>query len=152
MNSLSLKLVVSLAAVVGLALTACSAGPEGDGVETEIDSDTVAPKACPRGQVCIPPRTGGVYQPPGGVFDPGTPKQDPDGASIQCSGNSPDHPGFSWYTTSTRSGTLECLSVELAYVQGGIPNGYSILSRYTCPHAYPVLHCNAVDYCTCWTW
>lgn len=187
MNSSSLKIAVSLAAVVGMSALACSSGPAAEGVDTTVDTNRLAPKACPRGQICepVPCPKGQICEPvtcpkgevcepapcpKGAVCDPppepppcprdricDLPKLDlelqpatqaPGG--IQCTGPSGETDKSYW--TTSRTLPLECLSVELIEIDGGIPNGYSILSSYICPVSYPVLRCNSLSYCTCWTW
>jgi len=66
---------------------------------------------------------------------------------FQCEGPGP-LPNTFWFLE--RDG--QCWLVSPIEIDGGIPSGYNRISVYSCPYSAPVLRCNNLGSCACWTY
>lgn len=143
--------LAALALALAATVLACGEASSSD-VAVDVEPSQVD-IACMKGSVCQPGRT---YVPPtivvGGdlsVYDPG-PERGPD---FTCAGAGPEGGGAQYRVLPGTTADLQCWSSRPIVLDNGtIPLGFTLLSLYICPAAYPVNRCDAFGRCTCWSY
>ncbi len=71
------------------------------------------------------------------------------GPSFFCEGAGPEGDGAQYRVLGSTT-NKQCWSSKPLQIDGGIPWGFTLLSLYVCPSAYPVNRCDPYGRCTCW--
>ncbi len=141
------KLALVSAVLASTALACSAASTTDSSVELEVDTDQLD-VACVKGGGLCSPTTSPTTSPKGGGFVLDSPVAGP---RFTCTGAGPEGDGAEYRVLGAYN-NKQCWSSRPLEVVGGIPWGFSLLSLYICPAAYPVNRCDAYGRCTCWSY